>query len=191
MIVRSRITPASAGDEERRGNRHQDRRPDVVRHRELHDVGRVGAQHHQLAVRHVDDAHDAERDRQPDGDQHEHRSRGSGRRTASRCPNRTRATIDAAHGVGGGPPDLLVALDEAAVRGFFEHAGQPVAHLRPERCRPASRSRRGGPADRCCRARRAPARSRSLPSRPGRFRRRPAARAAAQCSPRRASAASP
>ena len=43
-------------------------------HRELHDVGGVGAEHHQLAVRHVDDAHDAERDRQADGDQHQHRS---------------------------------------------------------------------------------------------------------------------
>ena len=74
MIVRSRITPASAGDEERGGDRHQNRGLDVPGHRQLHDVGGVGAEHHQLAVRHVDDAHDAEGNRQPDGDQHQHRS---------------------------------------------------------------------------------------------------------------------
>ena len=38
--------------------------------------------------------------------------------------------IDAAHRVGSGPPDRLVGLDEAAVSGRVEHAGQPVAHLR-------------------------------------------------------------
>ena len=74
MIVRSIRTPVRPGDEERRGNRDENRDADVVRHRRLHDVGRVGAEHHQLAVRHVDDAHDAERDRQADGDEHEHRA---------------------------------------------------------------------------------------------------------------------
>jgi hypothetical protein len=33
----------------------------------------VGAEHHQLAVRHVDDAHDAEGDGEADGHQHEDR----------------------------------------------------------------------------------------------------------------------
>ena len=45
-----------------------------LRHQQLHDVGRVGAEHHQLAVRHVDDAHHAERDRQADRDEHQHRA---------------------------------------------------------------------------------------------------------------------
>ena len=73
MIVRSMIDARDAGDEERRRDGHEHREPDVVRHHELHDVGRVGAEHHQLAVRHVDDAHHAERDGEPDGDEHEHR----------------------------------------------------------------------------------------------------------------------
>ena len=47
---------------------------DVLGHQQLHDVGRVGAEHHQLAVRHVDDAHDAERDGQADRDEHQHRA---------------------------------------------------------------------------------------------------------------------
>ena len=36
------------------------------RQEELDDIGRVGAEHHHLAVRHVDDAHDAEGDREAD-----------------------------------------------------------------------------------------------------------------------------
>ena len=67
-------TPTSAGDQERRGNRHEDRRADVLRHQRLHDVGRVGAEHHQLAVRHVDDAHHAEGDGEADRDEHQHRA---------------------------------------------------------------------------------------------------------------------
>ena len=41
---------------------------------QLHDIGGVGAQHHQFAVRHVDDPHHAERDGKPDRGQHQHRS---------------------------------------------------------------------------------------------------------------------
>ena len=73
MIVRSISTP----DERRRRRtprewRRGSMRPMMPRHRDLHDVGRVGAEHHQLAMGHVDDAHDAERDREADRDQHEH-----------------------------------------------------------------------------------------------------------------------
>ena len=41
---------------------------------QLHHVGGVGAEHHQLAVRHVDDAHHAEGDGEADGREHQHRA---------------------------------------------------------------------------------------------------------------------
>ena len=40
----------------------------------LHDEGRVGAEHHHLAMRHVDDAHHAERDGKADGGEQQHRA---------------------------------------------------------------------------------------------------------------------
>ena len=46
------------------------------RQRALDDEGRVGAEHHHLAVRHVDDAHDAEGDGQADRREQQHRSGG-------------------------------------------------------------------------------------------------------------------
>ncbi len=55
-----------------RRNRHKNGNLGVVGHRHLHNVGRVRAEHHQLAVRHVDDSHDAKRNRESDGNQHEH-----------------------------------------------------------------------------------------------------------------------
>ena len=89
---------------------------------------------------HVDDAHHAEGNRQADGDQHEHRSNAQAEEQClDACIERARA-IDPAHGRGGGLPDLLVRLDEIAVRPFFEHAGKAVPHLRPE---PAGERRDG------------------------------------------------
>jgi hypothetical protein len=61
-------------DQERRRNRDHDRGADVLRHQQLHHVGGIGAEHHHFAVRHVDDAHDAEGDRQSDRRQHQHRT---------------------------------------------------------------------------------------------------------------------
>ncbi len=40
----------------------------------LHHVGRIGAQHHHLAMRHVDDAHHAEGDGEADGREQQHRT---------------------------------------------------------------------------------------------------------------------
>jgi hypothetical protein len=61
-------------DDEGRGYGHEDRCADVVRHQLLHHVNGVRAQHHQLAVRHVDHAHDAEGHRQANAGQHQHRA---------------------------------------------------------------------------------------------------------------------
>ena len=65
--------PDQSGNHEGDRDRDEDRRLGVVRHRLLDDPGGIGAEHHQLAVRHVDDTHDAEGDRQAGGgdDQHE------------------------------------------------------------------------------------------------------------------------
>ncbi len=63
----------------------------------LHHVGGVGAEHHELAVRHVDDAHDAERDRETDRGEHQHDAQAQTEEQASRASN-TRAreeSIDA------------------------------------------------------------------------------------------------
>ena len=57
-------------------------------HRRLDDVGGVRAKHHQLAMSHVDDAHDAKRDRQPDSDQHEHRSQTQAKKQSLNRRNR-------------------------------------------------------------------------------------------------------
>ncbi len=65
-----------AGDQE--GERDRDRQAGAVQRRSrsvdrlLHDKGRIGAEHHHLAMRHVDHAHDAEGDRQPGGSQQQH-----------------------------------------------------------------------------------------------------------------------
>ena len=42
---------------------------------DLHDIGRIGAEHHHFAMRHIDDAHDAEGDRKADRRQKQNRRR--------------------------------------------------------------------------------------------------------------------
>ena len=77
-MPRSMATPTSAGDEE--GERQRDRQRPVeqpgrgVADDLLHDEGRVGAEHHHLAMRHVDDAHDAEGDGEADRGEQQHRA---------------------------------------------------------------------------------------------------------------------
>ena len=38
----------------------------MIRHDRLHDIGGVGAEHHELAMGHIDDPHRSVNDRQPD-----------------------------------------------------------------------------------------------------------------------------
>ena len=85
-------------NDKRRRNRHQNRDPDVFGHRHLNDVGGVRAEHHQLTVSHVDDAHDAERNGQPDGDQHQHRTQAQAKE------QRLDARIESTPMVDGCPP---------------------------------------------------------------------------------------
>ena len=62
------------GHQEGGGQRHQQRPLVAVGENLLHHEGGVGAQHDQLAVGHVDHAHDAEGDGQADGGQQQHRA---------------------------------------------------------------------------------------------------------------------
>ena len=69
MTVRSSTMPTSAADERTRPaprtSRYQSNAPgSVLPEQVLHDVRRVRADHDQLAVRHVDDAHQAVGDRE-------------------------------------------------------------------------------------------------------------------------------
>ena len=63
----------------------------------LHDEGRVGAEHHHFAVRHVDDAHHAEGDRQADRGEQQHRGgREAVPDVLRRCPrSASRVLIEA------------------------------------------------------------------------------------------------
>ena len=76
MTRRSIAMPTRARDDE--GERDgESERPVLQRGRQkrLHDVGRIGAEHHHFAMRHVDDAHDAEGDREADRRQQQNRGR--------------------------------------------------------------------------------------------------------------------
>ena len=78
MTLRSSTAPTSAATRKEAGIADQDVAVEgagrVGPEQVLHDVGRVGADHHQLAVRHVDDAHQAVGDRQAERDQQQDRA---------------------------------------------------------------------------------------------------------------------
>ena len=77
-MLRSIRTPIGAGDQKGQRDRHRQRPVEAGREARatelLDDVGRVGAEHHHLAVRHVDDAHHAEGDGEADRGQQQHRA---------------------------------------------------------------------------------------------------------------------
>ena len=77
-MLRSIRMPIAARDQEGERQRDQQRGVEQVRRGGaddlLHDEGRVGAQHHHLAMRHVDHAHGAEGDGEPDRRQQQHRA---------------------------------------------------------------------------------------------------------------------
>ena len=119
IIVRSISTPASPGNGECRGNRDEDRSVEMPRHRDLHEVGRVRAEHHQLAMGHVDDAHDAERDGQPDRNQHEHRPEAEAEEQRFNCGIERPTRVDVLERSGRCLPHHGVAFDESAVGRFL------------------------------------------------------------------------
>ena len=78
MTPRSMIEADRSGDQE--GERQRDDQRPVEQAGEggadhlLDDEGGVGAEHDHLAMRHVDDAHDAEGDGKADGGEQQHRA---------------------------------------------------------------------------------------------------------------------
>ena len=116
----------------------------------LHDVGGVGAEHHQLAVRHVDDAHDAERDGEADRDQHQHRAEAEAEEQRLDRRSRARAPIDAIDGAAGGRARTSASGSTKLPSGdCLDERGQPVADVRSRaRLRQRLRSPRGASADR-------------------------------------------
>ena len=69
----------------------------------LHDEGHIGADHHHLAMRHVDDAHDPEGDGKPDRGEKQGPSRGSDRKRHSAARPTRRGCFRAKQG----PPARL------------------------------------------------------------------------------------
>ena len=82
------------------GGRHRRREVPVERagklraEEVLHDVGRVGADHDQLAVRHVDDAHEAVGDREPERREQQDRAQAHAREERGPRAARARAALD-------------------------------------------------------------------------------------------------
>ena len=71
----------------------------------LHHEGHIGADHHHLAMRHVDDAHHAEGDGKPDGGKQQHRAeRKPVPGVLHRLPHRE-LVLDADDGVARSPHD--------------------------------------------------------------------------------------
>ncbi len=103
-----------------------------MRHELLHDVRRVGAQHHELAVGHVDDAHHAEGDGQADGDEDEHRADAQAEEEGLQARVERLLAVDALEGRRGGLAHGRIRLGEAAVVVLLEQGRQAVVHLRPE-----------------------------------------------------------
>ncbi len=110
-----------AGDDEGRGDGEEEREADVARQQLLDDVGGVGPQHHQLAMGHVDDPHDAEGDGEADGRQHQHRAQGEAEEQGLKLAVPVDATLDMRQDAAGGGLDLTIGL-------ALQELGQGGAH---------------------------------------------------------------
>ncbi len=111
MTMRSSTMPTSAGDDERAGTRAQQvpvEQPGRMRSKQvLHDVGRIGADHDQLAVRHVDHAHQPVGDREAErGEQQDRAERDAGEQRRRHSPQTRRPPPHAGCAVASdfGPP---------------------------------------------------------------------------------------
>jgi hypothetical protein len=108
MTPRSIASPTNPGDQERRGDRQQQRDTRMhVRQPLLQQVGRVRPEHDEFAMRHVDHAHDAEGDRQSHGRQQQHGAEADRRTAIRRALPRPGAAP---------PPRAAVRRDRAAPR---------------------------------------------------------------------------
>ena len=135
MTVRSSSTPARPATTNAAGIATGIDQATSLRHRRLHDVRRVSAEHHHLAVRHVDDAHDPEGDRESRRGKDQHRAEASPKKSVSMPREHAASRVDALHGRGRGRAHRGIALAEAAVRRRLDQGGQPIAHVGAESVR--------------------------------------------------------
>ena len=119
-------------NDKRRRYRHKNGDLGVTGHRHLDNVGRVRAEHHQLAVSHVDDSHDAKRNRESDGGQYEHGPQTQSEKQRLDARIERAPLINGLHDNRGGLPHLLIAFNEAAVGRFLEQNLQSVPHILAE-----------------------------------------------------------
>ena len=99
MTLRSIATPTAPATRKASGNGDDQRAVEQARRagadQLLHDEGGVGAEHHHLAMRHVDDAHHAEGDGEADRGEQQHRAEARGRnQTFCSARHRAQALLD-------------------------------------------------------------------------------------------------
>ena len=102
----------------------------------LHDVGAVGADHDELAVRHVDDAHQAIRDGEPERGEEQDRAERHAGEDEPRLLTPAEPAFDFAQAFASFDAKILVLL-------AFEHRDEERARVRI--ARPAERVDRGEP----------------------------------------------
>jgi hypothetical protein len=115
MTIRSMSTPTSAAAKKTDRNRGQqipvDRLRQIGAKDALHRPRRVGADHQQLAVRHVDDAHDAVGDRQAEGGEQQDRAEREAGEGAAEVVGPGEALLDGANRRPGRRAHRAVGLD--------------------------------------------------------------------------------
>ena len=120
-MPRSMAMPTRRGDQ--KSQRHRHRQRPVDGQPLLRQPGGIGAQHHQLAVRHVDHAHHPESDRQPDGGQNQHRSQRQPEEQGFRPAQQLQAELGATQGFSG-------RLAHAGIAIIGRHPDQRASNLR-------------------------------------------------------------
>jgi hypothetical protein len=90
----------------------------------------IGAEHYQLAMRHVDDPHHAEGDRQSDRRQHQHRALAQSKQQRLDAGIETAPLVDLTdRGLRGGA-HARIGFPVAAVAVWLDHRGQAVVDIK-------------------------------------------------------------
>ena len=120
MMVRSSKTPDQRGRQKGDRDRHEQIEARPV-HERLHGVGRVGAEHQHLAVRHVDDAQEAEGDGQTERREQQHAGQRQTVHQIAHKPDHALIADDAVAGVCRGCAHARVRLARLAVVARRQH----------------------------------------------------------------------
>ncbi len=134
------IMPTSAATMNATGTasgRYQSNAPGRYAEQVLHDVGGVGADHDQFAVRHVDDAHQAVGDGEAQRRQQQDRAEAHAAEHADRCVRPRRGATRPRAGSAPGWR-IGVGLDETAVGLLLQQRRAAASWSQRHRIRPAS-----------------------------------------------------